>query len=175
MISLTTSELRFACTTLHAGDRILLSGSIYAARDAAHKRIARCLDCSLPLPFPLRDAVLYYTGPTPAPEGLPIGSCGPTTSARMDPYTPRLYDLGVVCTIGKGPRSREVVEAIVRNAGVYLCAAGGLGALLGSFVVSSSVCAYPELGCEAVRLLQIRDFPLYVGVDCSGSTIFDGR
>ena len=119
------------------------------------------------------DAVIYYSGSTPAPGGLPIGACGPTTSGRMDFFTPRLHDLGLCATIGKGARSRDVVEAIRRHRGVYLCAVGGAGALAARSVVSCEVIAFPELGCEAVKRLVVRDFPLIVGVDCRGGNLFE--
>ena len=171
-LRLHTSELRQAAPRLHAGDRVLLSGIVHTSRDAAHKRILALLDEEKPLPYPLRDAVIYYSGSTPAPEGLPIGACGPTTSGRMDPYTPRLHDLGLCATISKGRRSPEVVEAIRRNGAVYLCAVGGAGALAARSVVSCEVIAFEDLGCEAVKRLEIRDFPLIVGVDCHGGNLF---
>ncbi len=158
---------------LHAGDRILLSGTVYTSRDAAHKRISTLLDNGKPLPFPLKDSVIYYSGSTPAPKDLPIGSCGPTTSGRMDIHTPRLYDLGVVATIGKGERSKEVIDAICRNRAAYFCALGGAGALAAQSVTSCKVIAFEDLGCEAVKRLDICDFPLIVGIDCNGGSIFE--
>lgn len=172
-ISICTDSLREAAGTLCAGDRILLSGTLYTARDAAHKRLFALLDAGKPLPFPLRDGVIYYSGSTPAPDGLPIGSCGPTTSGRMDIFTLRLHDLGLCATIGKGARSREVVEAIRRHRCVYLCAVGGAGALAAKSVVSCEVIAFPDLGCEAVKRLVVRDFPLVVGIDCRGGNLFE--
>ena len=172
-ISICTDSLREAAGSLRAGDRILLSGPLYTARDAAHKRLFALLDEGQPLPFPLMDAVIYYSGSTPAPDGLPIGACGPTTSGRMDFFTPRLHDLGLCATIGKGARSRDVVEAIRRHRGVDLCAVGGAGALAARSVVSCEVIAFPELGCEAVKRLVVRDFPLIVGVDCRGGNLFE--
>lgn len=170
--TLSTSQLRDAAATLCAGDRVLLSGTVYTSRDAVHKRLAALLDAGEALPYPLADAVIYYAGATPAPDDLPIGACGPTTSGRMDPYAPRLYDLGVVATIGKGERSPEVVDAIARNGGVYLCAVGGAGALAAKCVTSCETIAFEELGCEAVKRLQIRDFPLIVAIDCHGGNLF---
>lgn len=158
--------------TLSAGDRVLLSGTVYTSRDAAHKRIAALLDAGEPLPYSLADAVIYYAGATPAPDGLPIGACGPTTSGRMDPYAPRLYDLGVVATVGKGARSDAVVDAIARNGGVYLCAVGGAGALAAKCVTACETIAFEDLGCEAVKRLTVRDFPLIVAVDCHGGDLF---
>ena len=125
------------------------------------------------LPYPLECAVIYYSGSTPAPEGLPIGSCGPTTSARMDVYAPLLYDMGVTATIGKGERSRDVVDAIHRNKAVYFCALGGAGALAAQSVTSCGVIAFEDLGCEAVKRLELHDFPLIVGIDCHGGNLFE--
>lgn len=125
-----------------------------------------------PLPYPLDGAVIYYSGATPAPDGLPIGSCGPTTSGRMDVYAPELYDRGVAATIGKGERTTAVEEAIRRNGAVYLCAVGGAGALAARSVVSCEVIAFEDLGCEAVKRLEIRDFPLIVAIDCHGGSLF---
>ncbi len=145
---------------------------MYTSRDAAHKRIFQLLREGKPLPYPLENAVIYYSGATPAPEGLPIGSCGPTTSGRMDVYAPELYDRGVAATIGKGGRTPAVEEAIRRNGAVYLCAVGGAGALAARSVVSCEVIAFEDLGCEAVKRLEIRDFPLIVGIDCHGGSLF---
>ncbi len=167
-----TGELRAACPSLHAGDRVYLSGTIYTSRDAAHKRIVALLDEGGALPFDLQDAVIYYAGATPAPEGLPIGACGPTTSGRMDPFAPRLYDEGVCATIGKGGRSPAVAEAIRRDGGVYLCAVGGAGALAAKSVRRCEVIAFEELGCEAVRRLEVEAFPLLVAIDCHGGSLF---
>ena len=172
--TLRAEELRAAAPAARARDKVLLSGVIYTARDAAHKRLKALMDEGKPLPFPLQDAVIYYSGATPAPEGLPIGACGPTTSGRMDIYTPRLHDAGLCATIGKGERSPEVVEAIRRCGGVYLCALGGAGALAAKSVASCKVIAFEDLGCEAVKRMEIRDFPLIVGVDCHGGNLFAG-
>lgn len=170
-IRLDTSELKEKAETLRAGQRVLLSGVAYTSRDAAHKRICGMLDRGEEPPYPLEGAAIYYAGPTPAPEGLPIGSCGPTTSGRMDPYTPRLLDLGVKCMIGKGKRSGEVCEAIRRNGAVYLCAVGGAGALAARCIVEAEVIAFEDLGCESVKRLVLRDFPLLVAIDCVGGNI----
>jgi len=167
-----TDDLPHAAKTLRAGDRVLLSGTIYTARDAAHKRLMAMLDNDEPLPFALKGAVIYYSGATPAPEGLPIGSCGPTTSSRMDPYSPRLYDLGVCATVGKGLRSAEVVDAISRNGAVYLCAIGGAGALAAQCVTSCEVIAFEDLGCESIKRMTVCDFPLIVAVDANGNDLF---
>lgn len=157
---------------LHVGDKILLTGYVYTARDAAHKRIAALLDAGENPPFPLEGAVIYYAGPTPAPPGKPIGSCGPTTSGRMDPYAPRLLDLGLAGMIGKGERSKEVREAVVRNGAVYLCAVGGAGALAARCIKELTVIAFEDLGCESVKRLYIEDFPLVVCNDAHGGDLF---
>ena len=157
---------------LRAGDEVLLTGPVYTGRDAAHKRLMALLDESAPLPFPLADGVIYYCGSTPAPEGLPIGACGPTTSSRMDPYTPRLYALGLCATIGKGERDAATCDAICRNGGVYLCAIGGAGALIARHVRSAEVIAFADLGCEAIKRLEIEDLPLFVAEDCHGGSLF---
>ena len=156
---------------LKAGDMILLSGTIYTARDAAHKRMMSLLDEGKPLPFELRGAAIYYAGPTPAPEGLPLGSCGPTTSCRMDPFAPRLLDLGLRLMIGKGMRSQEVIDAMKRNGAAYLCAIGGAGALAAKAVRSCEVIAFDDLGCESVKRLVVEDFPLIVAIDAQGTSI----
>ncbi len=165
-----TDNIREATKTLRAGDSILLSGTVYTARDAAHKRICALLAEGKELPFDLRDAVIYYAGPTPAPEGRPIGSCGPTTSSRMDGFAPTLYDNGLAATIGKGGRNANVVDALKRNGGVYLCAVGGAGAIAARAIQSVEIIAFPELGCEAVRRMEVKDFPLIVGVDSEGNS-----
>lgn len=167
-VRLDTAQVGAWAARLRAGQRVLLSGVVYTARDAAHKRLMELLDRGEPPPFPLEGAAIYYAGPTPAPAGLPIGSCGPTTSGRMDPYTPRLLDLGVKCMIGKGGRGPEVVQAMVRNGAVYLCAIGGAGALAARCVESAQVLAFEDLGCESVKRLTLRDFPLIVGIDSLG-------
>ena len=165
-------ELRAACPKLHAGDKILLTGTVYTARDAAHKRFMALLDEGGELPIPLKDAVIYYAGPTPAPEGRPIGSCGPTTSGRMDRFAPRLLNLGLGAMVGKGERSQEVRDAIVRNKAVYLCAVGGAGALACNCIKSCEVIAFEDLGCESVKRLYVERFPLVVADDCFGGDIF---
>ena len=167
-----TSELRGMCEKLRIGDKVLLSGTIYTARDAAHKRFDKLLDEGKELPIPIKDAVIYYAGPTPAPEGRPIGSCGPTTSGRMDKFAPRLLDLGLCAMVGKGERNKAVCDAVVRNKAVYLCAIGGAGALAASCIKSCEVVAFEELGCESVKRLRIEQLPLVVANDCSGGDIF---
>ncbi|MGI5893110.1 MAG: FumA C-terminus/TtdB family hydratase beta subunit [Candidatus Merdivicinus sp.] len=158
---------------LKAGDRVVLSGVVYTARDAAHKRFTAALQAGDPLPIPLKGSAIYYAGPTPAREGMPIGSCGPTTSSRMDPHTPALLDRGLCCMIGKGKRSQSVIEAMIRNQAVYLCAIGGAGALACQCIQSCEIAAYEDLGCESVKKLVFKDFPLVVGIDCCGGNIFD--
>ena len=171
MRRLDLSELAKEAPTLSAGEAVLLSGKVYTARDAAHKIIDALLYAGEPLPFPLEGAVIYYAGPTPTPPGHVIGSCGPTTSTRMDPYTPRLLSLGLAGMIGKGGRSSAVVDAIKRYGAVYFCALGGAGALAARSVVSVTEVAFPELGCESVKELILKDFPVIVGIDAGGNSI----
>ena len=159
--------------SLHAGDYVYLTGTVYVARDAAHKRMKEALDAGEKLPFDIKDAIIYYMGPSPAREGRPIGSAGPTTSGRMDKYTPELLDLGMKGMIGKGRRTQEVIEAIVRNKAVYFAAVGGAGALLSKKIFSSEIIAYEDLGAEAVRKLQVENFPVIVAVDSCGHNIYD--
>lgn len=170
-IKLNTAELEEKAASLRAGQRVLLSGVAYTSRDAAHKRITELLDKGEPLPYDLKGAAIYYAGPTPAPEGKPIGSCGPTTSGRMDPYTPRFLDLGLKCMIGKGKRSPEVIDAMKRNGAVYLCAIGGAGALAAKCITKAEVIAFEDLGCESVKRLTLQDFPLIVAIDSRGESI----
>ena len=163
---------------LHAGDRVILSGTVYTSRDAAHKRLTAAMkeQGTAGLPFPLQDAVIYYAGPTAAPPGRPIGACGPTTSGRMDPYAPMLLDAGLIAMIGKGERSQAVCDAIERNHAVYFCAVGGAGALAAAHITSCEVIAYDDLGCESVKRLTVSDFPLLVAIDSHGGNLFrDGR
>lgn len=169
---LQSSQLKEYAPQLRAGDRVILSGAVYTARDAAHKRFFALLDEGKPLPFDLEGAAIYYAGPTPAREGMAVGSCGPTTSGRMDPYAPRLLDLGLAAMVGKGGRSEEVVQAIVRNQAVYLCAIGGAGALACQHITSLEVLAFEDLGCESVKRLEFTDFPLIVAIDCQGNNLF---
>lgn len=167
-----TDELKSYCPILKIGDKVYLSGTVYTARDAAHKRIFEFLDSGSELPFDINGAVIYYAGPTPTPENLPIGSCGPTTSGRMDSFTPKLLDMGLCATIGKGERNNEVINAIVRNGAVYFCAIGGAGALAALSVTRCDVIAFEDLGCESIKKLQIKDFPLTVAIDSKGNSIF---
>ena len=155
-----------------AGDRIVLSGTVYTARDAAHKRIFASIGKGEELPFDIEGAFIYYAGPTPAKSGLPVGSCGPTTSSRMDVYAPTLYRMGLSATIGKGPRNGEVIKAIRETGALYLCAVGGAGALAAKSIKSVEVIAYDDLGCESVKKMTVCDFPLFVGIDSRGDSAF---
>ena len=176
MREIQVTELPGAARQLRAGERIALSGIVYTARDAAHKRLFQLLDAGQPLPFDLRGAVIYYTGPTPARADMPVGSCGPTTSSRMDAFSPRLLDQGLIAMIGKGERSQAVCEAIRRNGAVYLCAVGGAGALMARHVKAAEEIAFPELGCESIKRLTVEQLPLTVAIDCGGGNIFaEGR
>ena len=158
---------------LRAGDYVYISGTIYSARDAAHKRMQEALDRGEALPVSLENNIIYYMGPSPAREGRPIGSAGPTTASRMDKYTPRLLDLGLKGMVGKGKRTREVQEAIVRNGAVYFAAVGGAGALLSKRILSSQVIAYDALGAEAVRKLTVENFPVIVVIDSQGNNLYE--
>ena len=158
---------------LAAGDRVLLTGTMLTARDAAHKRMIETLEKGEPLPFDIAGETVYYMGPTPPPPGKVIGSAGPTTSGRMDKYTPTLLDLGLKGMIGKGKRTPEVHEAIVRNGAVYFAAVGGAGALLAERILSSEVIAYDDLGTEAVRRITVRDFPAIVIIDSTGKDLYE--
>ena len=159
--------------SLHAGDYVYITGTIYTARDAAHKRLDEALSKGEDLPIDIKNHAIYYMGPSPAREGRPIGSAGPTTASRMDKYAPKLLDLGLTAMIGKGKRSKEVLDAIVRNGSVYLAAVGGAGALLSKCIKSSEVVAYEDLGTEAIRKLQVEDFPVIVVVDCQGNNLYE--
>ena len=158
---------------LRAGDFVYITGVIYTARDAAHKRMQETLAAGKELPMELRENIIYYMGPSPAREGRPIGSAGPTTASRMDKYTPALLDLGLKGMSGKGRRSREVKEAIVRNHAVYFAAIGGAGALLSKSIRKSEVIAYDDLGTEAIRRLEVEDFPVIVVIDSEGTDLYE--
>lgn len=161
-----TSELK-------SGDYVYLTGTIYTARDAAHKRMIEALDRGETLPVDIENSVIYYMGPSPAREGQVIGSAGPTTASRMDKYAPRLLDLGEKAMIGKGKRSKEVIDAIVRNSGVYLAAVGGAGALISECIKSSEIICYEDLGTEAVRRLEVEKIPMIVVIDTEGNNLYD--
>ncbi len=158
---------------LRTGDYVYLTGTVYTARDAAHKRMDEALKNGEKLPFDVEGNVIYYMGPSPAREGRPIGSAGPTTAGRMDPYAPELLDLGLRGMIGKGRRTKEVVDAIVRNKAVYFAAVGGAGALLSRCIKSSEVIAYDDLGAEAIRKLYVENFPVIVVIDSEGTNLYD--
>jgi len=158
---------------LKAGDNVLLSGVLYVARDAAHKRMAAALEKGEPLPFDIKGQTLYYMGPSPAPPGRPIGAAGPTTSARMDAYTPRLLAAGLKGMIGKGVRSAEVRDAMKKHRAVYLAAIGGAGALISKSIVKADVVAYEDLGPEAVLRLEVKDFPATVINDIHGGDLYE--
>ncbi|GAB5614816.1 Fe-S-containing hydro-lyase [Faecalimonas hominis] len=158
---------------LKAGDYVYLTGEIYTARDAAHKRMNETLDRKEELPVNIKDKIIYYMGPSPAREGKVIGSAGPTTASRMDKYAPRLMDLGLSGMIGKGKRSQEVIDAIIRNEGVYFAAVGGAGALLSKCIKKSEVIAYDDLGTEAIRRLEVEDFPVIVVIDSEGNNLYE--
>lgn len=172
-IRLTTPLTKESIKGLKAGDEVLLSGVILTARDAAHKRLCDMLRKGRAIPLNLKDAAIYYAGPTPPPPGRPIGSCGPTTSSRMDEFTPELIELGLTGMIGKGDRSPEVVKAIRKHGAVYFLATGGIGALLATKVKSAKVVLFKDLGAEAVHMLEVKDFPLIVGIDPKGKNIYD--
>lgn len=163
---------RETADSLMAGDCVYLTGTIYTARDAAHKRMQEALDAGQPLPFDINGNILYYMGPSPAREGQPIGSAGPTTASRMDKYTPALLDLGLRGMIGKGKRSDAVRDAVVRNGAVYFAAVGGAGALLSKSILHAEVVAYEDLGTEAVRKLTVKDFPVIVVMDSRGNDLY---
>lgn len=156
-----------------AGEYVYLTGTIYTARDAAHKRMIEALDAGQSLPIDINGQVIYYMGPSPAREGRPIGSAGPTTASRMDKYAPTLMDLGQLGMIGKGKRTKEVKEAMIRNGAVYFAAVGGAGALLSKCITASEVVAYEDLGTEAIRKLTVKDFPVIVVMDSKGNNLYE--
>jgi len=159
--------------TLKSGDYVYITGTIYTARDAAHKRMYETLQNQENLPIDIQDQIIYYMGPSPAREGRPIGSAGPTTASRMDKYTPQLLDLGMGAMIGKGKRTQDVIDAVIRNGAVYFAAVGGAGALLSKCIRSSEVIAYEDLGTEAIRKLYVEDFPVIVVADCKGNNLYE--
>lgn len=158
---------------LHSGDYVYITGTIYVARDAAHKRMIEALDRGEELPIDIKDATIYYMGPSPAREGRPIGSAGPTTATRMDKYAPTLLDLGEKAMIGKGKRSKEVIDAIIRNKAVYFAAVGGAGALLSKCIKKSEIICYEDLGAEAILKIDIEDFPVIVVIDREGNNLYE--
>ena len=158
---------------LKSGDYVYITGTIYTARDAAHKRMYEALQNNQSLPINMENNIIYYLGPSPAREGRPIGSAGPTTASRMDKYAPELLDLGLRGMIGKGKRTEAVRDAIVRNGAVYFAAVGGAGALLSKSILSSEVVAYDDLGTEAIRKLEVKDFPVIVVIDKDGNNLYE--
>lgn len=163
---------RAELSKLRAGDKLTVSGTIYTARDAAHKRLTELIASGEELPLDIRGAAIYYAGPTPEKPGQVIGSCGPTTSGRMDAYAPGLLDRGLAVMIGKGDRNAAVIDAIVRNGAVYLTAMGGAGALMGSCVKAARIVCYEDLGCEAIRKLKVENMPLTVVIDSQGNDLY---
>lgn len=159
--------------SLHSGDYVYITGTIYTARDAAHKRMAEALAAGQPLPIDMKNNIIYYMGPSPAREGRPIGSAGPTTASRMDKYAPDLLDLGLKGMIGKGKRSQAVIEGIVRNGAVYFAAVGGAGAILSKCIKKSTVIAYDDLGTEAIRELEVENLPVVVVIDSEGNNLYE--
>lgn len=171
-LAIHTDDLTARLPELRSGDRVLLSGTIYTARDAAHKRLFELLDAGRLLPFDLKGAIIYYAGPTPGQQGMAVGACGPTTAGRMDGFAPRLLDLGLAAMIGKGERSQDVVDAIVRNGACYFAAVGGAGALIARCIETAEVIAFDDLGCESIKGMQVRDLPLTVAIDSRGGDLF---
>lgn len=169
---LNTENINDWVSKLRVGDRVYLSGTVYTARDAAHKRIVSLIEAQSELPFNLNGAVIYYAGPTPQKNNLTIGSIGPTTSSRMDSFAPELISRGLKAMIGKGDRSVDVVEAMVKYGAVYFAAIGGAGALYSGCVRSSDVVAFDELGCESVKKLTVENFPLVVAIDSLGNSLY---
>ena len=158
---------------LKAGDYVYITGTVYVARDAAHKRMIEALQRGEELPIDIKNSTIYYMGPSPAREGRPIGSAGPTTASRMDKYAPTLLDLGEKAMIGKGKRTKEVIDAIVRNHAVYFAAVGGAGALLSKCITKSKIICYEDLGAEAIRKIEVENFPAIVVVDCEGNNLYE--
>ncbi len=170
---ITTPITAEVAQTLHSGDYVYISGVIYSARDAAHKRMTEALAEGKELPFDIKNQTIYYMGPSPAREGRPIGSAGPTTASRMDKYTPELLDLGLGAMIGKGKRTQEVKDAVIRNHAVYFAAVGGAGALLSKCIKKAEVIAYDDLGTEAIRRLEVENLPVIVVIDSDGNNLYE--
>jgi len=175
MIRITTPLTEEKVKNLKAGDEVLITGTLYTSRDAGHQRMMDQLDAKENLPFNIEESIIYYVGPSPAKPGEVIGSAGPTTSYRMDSFTPRLLDLGLKGMIGKGLRSKEVIASMILNKCVYFGAVGGAAALIASSIVSSEVIAYEDLGPEALRQLEVKDFPVIVVIDCLGDNIYESE
>ena len=166
------NQIKEYASVLSAGDRVLLNGTVYTSRDAAHKRIFELIDKGEELPYDLDGSCIYFAGPTPTPDGMVIGSCGPTTSGRMDVYSPRLLDMGLSAMIGKGERNKAVCDAVKRNNAVYFCAIGGAGALYAKHIKKCEEIAFKDLGCESVKRLELENFPVIVGIDSKGGNLF---
>lgn len=171
MINIKTPLIDEDIKKLRAGDKVLITGTIFTARDAAHKKFIELIRQGKDLPFDIKNQIIYYTGPTPARQGMVIGSCGPTTAYRMDPYTPQLLERGLKGMIGKGGRGKEVVEAIKKHNAVYFLAVGGAGALIAKTIKKADVIAFPELGPEAVLRLEVENFPAFVAIDSNGKSL----
>ncbi len=171
-IKINTADLKSAIPALKAGDAVLLSGTVYCARDAAHKKIMQLIAEKKPLPFDIDGAVIYYCGPTEAKPGFAVGSAGPTTSSRMDGFMDTLLDMGLIATIGKGARGDSVNKKMLQKGAIYLCAMGGAGAIAAKSITQCEVIAFPELGCESVKKMTFSDFPLVVGNDIHGNSLF---
>lgn len=169
---ITTPLTKEKVKDLKAGDSVLISGTIYTARDAAHKRLVDLLDEGKELPLDLKDAIIYYVGPSPAKPGMALGSAGPTTSYRMDPYAPILLDKGLKGMIGKGLRNKEVIDSLIKNNAVYFAAIGGAAALIGKSVEEAEMVAYEDLGAEAIRKLTVKDLPVVVVIDSEGNNLY---
>lgn len=172
-IHITTPITEETTKDLKSGDYVYISGTIYVARDAAHKRMIEALECGEELPIDIKNSTIYYMGPSPARKGRPIGSAGPTTASRMDKYAPTLLDLGQKAMIGKGKRTKEVIDAIIRNKAVYFAAIGGAGALLSKCITKSEVICYDDLGAEAIRKIEVENFPVIVVIDREGNNLYE--
>ena len=175
MRELDISKINEWATELTVGEEVLLNGYVYTARDAVHKKFAALIEAGEELPISIKDAVIYYAGPTPSKNGMAVGSCGPTTSSRMDKHTPMLLTRGLGAIIGKGGRNSAVVESIKENKAVYFCALGGAGALYASCIKECEVIAFDELGCESLKRMKVEKFPVFVAIDSRGGNIFDRK
>lgn len=175
MRELDISKINEWATELTVGEEVLLNGYVYTARDAVHKKFAALIEAGEELPISIKDAVIYYAGPTPSKNGMAVGSCGPTTSSRMDKHTPMLLTRGLGAIIGKGERNSAVVESIKENKAVYFCALGGAGALYASCIKECEVIAFDELGCESLKRMKVEKFPVFVAIDSRGGNIFDRK
>ncbi|MFA5746111.1 MAG: Fe-S-containing hydro-lyase [archaeon] len=173
MITINTPLTKEITTKLKAGDEVFITGTIYTARDAAHKKLIETISEGKPLPFDIKNQIIYYVGPCPEKPGNVIGPAGPTTSVRMDAYTPKLLELGLSGMIGKGQRDNTVIESIIKNKAIYFGATGGAGALIAKTIIKQEIIAYPELGTEAIRKLEVKDFPAIVIIDSFGNNFYN--